>query len=431
MKLYSENLDLNEGFQPAKIIRYLLLFLLNYYAILLRFRRHSFFYRNRQQSALIVPPASPGNLGDEALIVATIEYLKQINVSQIGLTSSEPARSWQSLGLANETVELSSPLNRTLWQKCRFLQAAGRYEWVYILGADMLDGHYSDRETLLRLNFAALANRSGAKVVILGSSLNSHPTSVAAQALGNLPPEIRLYARDLISQQRFSQLMNRHIDLVADVAFLLQPNRHTKLAKETIQWIQGQKAKRRKVIGINASMIYVPNLKTLTVDDFSQFYTNALIELYNQDEHCSFIFIIHDFRDQKKEEILTNLVFEALPPEMRPDCLKIFAPYSAAEIKAICGELDFVLSGKMHLAIACLGQGTPVACITYQGKFEGLFQHFELEGLWLEPSEAFQSGSNLVNFLRPLIEQSQQIRQHIQSRIPKVRQLAEANFERI
>ncbi|TLN28532.1 glycosyl transferase family 1, partial [bacterium] len=99
----------------------------------------------------------------------------------------------------------------------------------------------------------------------------------------------------------------------------------------------------------------------------------------------------------------------------------------AAEIKAICGQLDLALSGRMHMAIACLGQGTPVACITYQGKFEGLYRHFELDGLTIDPVTATQPG-RLAAFFLPVIDRREAIRRQIQSQLPKVRVLAAENF---
>jgi polysaccharide pyruvyl transferase WcaK-like protein len=81
----------------------------------------------------------------------------------------------------------------------------------------------------------------------------------------------------------------------------------------------------------------------------------------------------------------------------------------------------------MHLAIACLGQGTPVACVTYQGKFEGLFRHFELDGMTIEPEQAFQP-EGLVKFLMPLIEKRKDISKQVQLKLPQVQQLAQVNF---
>lgn len=50
----------------------------------------------------------------------------------------------------------------------------------------------------------------------------------------------------------------------------------------------------------------------------------------------------------------------------------------------MCTSLDAVVTGRMHLAIACLGQSVPAACISYQDKVEGLYQLLGLEGLAID-----------------------------------------------
>ena len=40
--------------------------------------------------------------------------------------------------------------------------------------------------------------------------------------------------------------------------------------------------------------------------------------------------------------------------------------------------VDLVLTGRMHLAIAALGMGTPPLCVAYMDKFEGLFHLFDI-----------------------------------------------------
>ena len=140
--------------------------------------------------------------------------------------------------------------------------------------------------------------------------------------------------------------------------------------------------------------------------------------------------IPHDFRGQESDVSLAQAILEALPLEMKPYCLQVPTPCSAAEIKSICANLDVVFTGRMHLAIACLGKGVPVAGITYQGKFEGLFNHFELQGMTIAPEEAFQPGV-LASFLLNLISRREQLRQQIQANLAKVQTLSSSNFERI
>ena len=96
------------------------------------------------------------------------------------------------------------------------------------------------------------------------------------------------------------------------------------------------------------------------------------------------------------------------------------------------GHLDCVLTGRMHLAIACLGQGIPIACITYQGKFDGFYQHFDLEPLFLEPKELFTSEKNhLVDLVNKLIEQREELRKQVLNKLDEVKKLSEANFTSI
>jgi polysaccharide pyruvyl transferase WcaK-like protein len=95
-------------------------------------------------------------------------------------------------------------------------------------------------------------------------------------------------------------------------------------------------------------------------------------------------------------------------------------------MKYVAGEMDAVLTGRMHLAIAALGCGVPVACITYQGKFEGLFEHFDLPPLMLDPVRV--SETSLTNLLLDLIERRLELRDHVHDRLDRVISLSQANL---
>ncbi|WP_009632912.1 hypothetical protein [Synechocystis sp. PCC 7509] len=111
------------------------------------------------------------------------------------------------------------------------------------------------------------------------------------------------------------------------------------------------------------------------------------------------------------------------------DCCSTKVPTlcNAAEIKSIGADLDLVFTGRMPLAIACLGQGVPVAGVTYQGKFEFFFNHFSLQGMTIAPEKAFQTGT-LASFLTDIISKSDDIRQIVQTNLAKVQALSDLNF---
>ena len=101
---------------------------------------------------------------------------------------------------------------------------------------------------------------------------------------------------------------------------------------------------------------------------------------------------------------------------------------NAPTLKATTAALDCLLVARMHLAIAALGMGVPIAAVTYQGKFEGLFDHFHLpHELMLDPVQA-QDPKRLAGVLARLLDQRAELRQGIEARLPVVRELSARNF---
>ncbi|HEY9846410.1 MAG TPA: polysaccharide pyruvyl transferase family protein [Candidatus Caenarcaniphilales bacterium] len=406
--------------------------LLTLYTAVLRFLRVLKLGGDQDLSVLILPPAALGSLGDEAMVSASIEYFRDKGAKKIGLISYGSISGWENYRPATGTVDLRHHYFRGFWKgKFHFAQVVSGYKRFYCLGADVMDGYYSEFDTLQRLSLVALAAKTGADAAVLGFSFNNQPKPACVQAFRDLPSAVSLCARDPVSHERLVHHLNRPVKLVADLAFLLHPANDSEIASSVVEWIGEQRSQNRSVIGVNANYKLVQSLEVQSLDNLTEIYVDTLSELYAKNNQFSFVLISHDFRNIKGEVndvVLSEAIWKALPTEIQSHCIKVPAPCSAAEIKAIGGDLDIVLSGRMHLAIACLGQGTPAACITYQGKFEGLFRHFGLEGMNIEPAQALQP-KNLVEFLIPLIDRQAEIRQHIQLKLPQVQQLAHTNFE--
>ncbi|WP_143437981.1 hypothetical protein [Hydrocoleum sp. CS-953] len=150
-------------------------------------------------------------------------------------------------------------------------------------------------------------------------------------------------------------------------------------------------------------------LEGITANDLVQVLAETITILHEYNQQLSFIFLPHYRRKINgfNDDILSKKVIESLPYEVVSSCFKIPFPCLAREIKAIVKNIDCVLIGRMHLGITCLGQGTPIACITYQGKFQGLYQYFNLEPLFIEPKKLFVPNQNeLVELVNKLIDQT-------------------------
>jgi polysaccharide pyruvyl transferase WcaK-like protein len=376
-------------------------------------------------SVAILPPGDAGSLGDEAMVMATIDYFKSLGVSKIGIFSYSSTPCCVEAHPDIEVLRFGSILN--------FATVVSRYDAFLCLGADMLDGYYKEKTSLTRIQRTLIAAKTGAKSCILGFSFNENPKPSIIKALNALPPEIRLCARDPVSHGRLVSYLNRPVDLVADLAFLLSPAEHSDIACQTLNWIDIQKQQGRLIVGLNANYQMVKHLGLVDSQKVIEFYVQTISSLFQKEQKTSFVLVSHDFRNasgQPSDLEFSSQIWEKLSPEIKPYCFKVPDPCQAAEIKAMVKTLDVMISGRMHLAIACLGQGVPTACLTYQGKFEGLFKHFGIDGLTIDPAHALQRG-NLDDVMEPIIKNRHELRQRICAKLPDIRQLSQANFKEI
>lgn len=99
----------------------------------------------------------------------------------------------------------------------------------------------------------------------------------------------------------------------------------------------------------------------------------------------------------------------------------------AANIKAITGLMDGVVSSRMHLAIAALGMNVPVLVSDYQGKFSGLFKHFRLPQEFVVAPTDFIS-ENFEAIFDDFYSRTDELWAIIKKNLPEVLKLSQKNF---
>jgi len=380
----------------------------------------------KELSAVFIPPANvSGSIGDDAMLSASIDYLSTHGFKEIAIISFNPQENWDDLKPVNRVIRAY-----TFKEKLTLVKAISSYSHIYCLGADMMDGFYSDLETLTRLNIVDFAAKIGLKATILGFSFNSQPTPAAVKAFIDLPQDVRICCRDAISQNSLQQKTNKSVELVADLAFLLNPAQNSLIVDQVDQWIQSQKATNHMVIGFNAKKPYGGEGLAVNPQTLINHYVDTLTHIIQDNPQVSFLLMPHDTRGKMSDAALAEAIFQALPVEVHSHFMQMPMPCRASEIKAACAYLDLVITGRMHLAIASLGQGTPAGGMTYQGKFEGLFQHFGLDDVTISSEEAVEPGK-LYRFINRMIDERDILRQQVQAALPQVKALAKKNFESI
>lgn len=381
------------------------------------------------RDVLLIPPepiSLIGSKGDEAMLVSVISSLssagRKVDVA-VGVDWKQlpPALLEAGAGEAVPVWEYKITLEKAL-------QQVSKYREVVIIGADVMDGHYSASKSFRFFMIADLAKKMGRQSTVTGFSFNERPSpSLTQLPFKDFSSQTRLCVRDPISQERFSSISGGLGTLTADVAFLLKPAIARQGLNEVTNWAAGRKAAGDFLLGFNIHPALLPNSST-DMRKLVESSAAALRSLITQ-KNVSVIFISHDSRPTSSDSISLRPIFEELHSSAAHKIHFIEASNSAAELKAIAGLADAVFTGRMHLSIAALGMGVPVGWATYQGKFEGLARHFGLpDWLLVDPSSAVQSPEKLREVLTRMIDEQGSLKSAVEARLPDVRQLASSNL---
>lgn len=246
---------------------------------------------------------------------------------------------------------------------------------LFGLGADVLDGKYG---AALVCRFASYCNhavRLGIPATITGFSFNSAPRRPALHSLSRLQPGVRINVRDELSLRRFADSVGAAARLCADVAFLMAPSLEAET--ETEIWIEEMRIAGRTPVGVNMNAhAFAQVILNIGADALATSMAHELAKAAASDS-LAFLLIPHDVKSQSGD-IALLLALEKAMNTLGVTHVRYVLLTDPARIKRITGLLDLVITGRMHLAIAALGMKTPILSITYQDKFEGLYQHFKL-----------------------------------------------------
>jgi polysaccharide pyruvyl transferase WcaK-like protein len=376
----------------------------------------------------LLAPAWQGSLGDEAVITASCQHLKSVWSAHITLVGFDATEPWGKIGLIDERISVSGYFKSGGWPERRLLaRALLNMDAFFVMGTDMLDGHYTEWHTAGLLTIGAQAAFSRVPTNVVGFSLKERPKASAIRGLRRISalPGVTTCVRDSVSLQRFRQAVGERAILTADPAFLLQPDP----GKHPMRtWIAERRAEGRQMLGLNLSSHVYDALLPQDRDRILATIVQSVAALSARHGPVAVVLIPHDIRPNFDDVALCEALGQRLGCAKGVEAAVMGPPYRAGLIKSLSGAMDVILSSRMHLAIAALGSGTPTACITYQGKFEGLYQHFGVEGCTIAPDKAMDPAT-LNAFLASLAERRLTLAATIARALPEVLGLARRNFE--
>ena len=394
------------------------------------------FYRQSCSAtpSLVLVPCDPssviGSRGDEAMVYSIArDFRRRHPEGRIMIVTNRPVFAETSDG---QRLKMDFDAEFSYAWRPRFFLSnivraykGARATEVCVLGADCMDGHWSVYSSLILLAAADLAARMGIATRLTGFSWNEHPCPEVVKAFGNVTQKLPILVRDPVSYERFVQsvhLKKGHAaTLVADVAFNLKPRITTHVQVE-LDWMAEQRVAGRFVLGFNlhATLVKKESLPSLIETTIKQL--RVFMAAHPQ---LAIALVPHDYREGGDMEVLRQIA-ESLASDGTHIRL-VTTIFSAEELKALVGGLDALFTSRMHLGIAALGMGRPIAAFAYQGKFAGLFKHVNLsEKLILSPEMA----SGLAELLGVLLRDVKLAAQLVDESLLPILKLSKNNLNK-
>lgn len=387
-------------------------------------------YSAEQNHLLIMPADSEtigGSRGDEAMIMSTISHYKKIDPNyKISIIITNGEDYLKSLNIKNLNIIPSYRGNYPLERIYKSI-LENKPSDVVVVGADCMDGHYAPLISLMLLAIYDLCYRTpNIRTHILGFSWNKHPSrrmKYAFSTLKKLPFNIR-DKYSLLRLKKDTGLDN--LTLVADEAFMLEPDYNSVGYNKAKAWLNDHKLTYN--IGFNLHPMLKDYSSEKEIEEDAIIVAEKLGLALDKHNDITLMLISHDDRRAISDNTMLDVVYQILAKQGYSNRV-YYDPtvYRSSQIKGICKLLDGLISSRMHLAIAALGQSKPIMAVSYQDKFEGLYNHFSYDTLYLMAPEQLMSDEFVLKF-DLFLDSISELTAIVDANLPKVLQLSRKNL---
>lgn len=282
---------------------------------------------------------------------------------------------------------------------------------VSIIGADIMDGVYVQRPSLRRSAIAAAAAKAGLDTSVIGFSWSGKATPQALRALRRAGAAgVHLLLRDPASAARVRGRGVSGVIETADIVFT--DDRRDDAGAEAV------------LTGI-AEPIALVNVSGLIARSVDQVPEYAAVVRHLRARGLSVILLPHVLRETADDRSACRAVFDAVDHD---GVHLVEEPFSPSVIRALAARARVTVTGRMHLAIMSLSQGTPAVTLATQGKVEGLMRLFAWPELCVAPAPGM--GETIIRVVDDALDAADTTTR-IRRGTEKARELAQANVSHI
>lgn len=321
---------------------------------------------------LVLMPDGSGSRGDEAMLRGVLHMIGTASLTLLNIDCHRP--------YDGKIPDLTGRYYEVYLSECTS-ELFSKNQQLLVIGADVIDGTYGTDDSLLRLRIVENAVWAGAYVHIF-CSFRSNVNEKIVNKISSLGQDkIYWHMRDPISLQNFAQQTGIDTDFFPDLAFLCSPQK-TNYAAAVTESLSRQRQNGNVLVGLNFSQSSFDSLyDENTFENQCMYVENVIQCIQKAVPNAYFVLISHDSRQW--EGHLSDSAFSAAAAGYigKKQCLILHEETGYSEELYIIQHLDFVVSGRMRLAIAAFSSGS--IPIVYTGvstkysmseKVEGIFQ---------------------------------------------------------
>lgn len=374
------------------------------------------------KEVLITAPASAGSYGDEAIFQG-IEgaYLRpnQLMPRQVLLKGFSP------IAMRIEQLAPLTVFDESIASDLSFIWALRKARSFLVPGADVIDGVYSPPQARSYLYLLSLANKVGVSSRVLGFSFSNTPAKDVVSDFRKLSRQILCCVRDADSKKRFDQTCGAASTQVADCGFLMEPAIDSMEGKEIDAWIDSAQAGGNLILALNANAQTAVGQSKQICAAYA-----ALIQDISVKGKIRFLLLPHDNRGEHSDYRMNDAIFKLLPEDLKEQVRVVEHPLFGWEARALVSKCDLLVSGRMHLIVAALGERVPCIGVDYNAKFSGLMSFFDLADMVVDAREAYTDGT-LWRVVAPALSELSAMSTKIVQHHADVMVLARRNFDGI
>lgn len=369
----------------------------------------------------IVTPDGYGSYGDEALLRGALDLIDSKSVKIV--TERKELFTDKLKELPEGIVEEYVPI-------CDLEKVVIKTKNLIILGADILDGTYAIENSITRLKVAnRIATKGGNSYVFF--SFKSNAAKEVLDYIDTMSDKVNFYLRDELSMKNFQLLTGKEVKYFPDMAFFVNKIRISE-NKEITRKLLKIKYEGYNLVGLNFSETAFRSMHNEFTFKNKKKYVKDIIEaiLKSSKEKLYFGLLCHDIRhwDDYSSDADYQIIAEEVLKEMNyKNYILIDSSNTHIDLLNILPAFDTVITGRMHLAIACFRSNVIPLIYTGNKNNTSVNQIDKMRGMFIN---RLNDSSFVVNNEKELSVKINELLDFNNQKINEIKRNLKMNFEK-